>query len=103
LAAQKRFFTRIQPAHLSLEQLMSIKVVTASGYLQTTSEAPATITVITAQQSKTVVTNNSKMLCVMCPAIGHDTYQWLCAHPYLFPRDVWRGKPPCLLMIDGIG
>lgn len=35
---------------LSLEDLMNIKVVTASGYLQTTSEAPSTITVITAQQ-----------------------------------------------------
>ncbi|MEP6584015.1 MAG: TonB-dependent receptor plug domain-containing protein [Ginsengibacter sp.] len=35
---------------LSLEQLMDIKVVTASGYLQTTSEAPSTITVITARQ-----------------------------------------------------
>jgi outer membrane cobalamin receptor len=35
---------------LSLEQLMNIKVVTASGYMQTTSEAPSTITVITAQQ-----------------------------------------------------
>ncbi|MEP6949019.1 MAG: TonB-dependent receptor plug domain-containing protein [Ginsengibacter sp.] len=35
---------------LSLEELMNIKVVTASGYLQTTSEAPSTITVITAQQ-----------------------------------------------------
>jgi outer membrane receptor for ferrienterochelin and colicins len=37
---------------LSLEQLMNIKVVTASGYLQTTAEAPSTITVITAQQIK---------------------------------------------------
>src|SRR5205085_2736455 len=36
--------------NLSLEQLMSIKVVTATGYLQTTSEAPSTITVITAKQ-----------------------------------------------------
>ena len=36
--------------NLSLEELMNIKVVTASGYLQTTSEAPSTITVITAQQ-----------------------------------------------------
>ncbi len=35
---------------LSMEELMNIKVVTASGYLQTTSEAPSTITVITAQQ-----------------------------------------------------
>ncbi len=35
---------------LSLEELMNIKVVTASGYLQTTSEAPSTITVISAQQ-----------------------------------------------------
>ena len=35
---------------LSLEELMSIKVVTATGYLQTTSEAPSTITVISAQQ-----------------------------------------------------
>ena len=35
---------------LSLEDLMKIKVITASGYLQTTSEAPSTITVITAQQ-----------------------------------------------------
>ena len=37
-------------ANLSLEELMNIKVVTASGYLQTTSEAPSTITVITAKQ-----------------------------------------------------
>ena len=35
---------------LSLEDLMNIKVTTASGYQQTTSEAPSTITVITAQQ-----------------------------------------------------
>src|SRR5687768_10902290 len=35
---------------LSLEDLMNIQVVTASGYLQRTSEAPATITVITAEQ-----------------------------------------------------
>ncbi len=35
---------------LSLEELMNIKVVTASGYLQTTTEAPSTVTVITAQQ-----------------------------------------------------
>ena len=35
---------------LSLEELMNIQVVTASGYLQTTSEAPSTITVITAQK-----------------------------------------------------
>ncbi len=37
---------------LSLEQLMNIKVVTASGYLQTAAEAPSTITVITGQQIK---------------------------------------------------
>ena len=36
--------------NLSLEELMNIRVVTASGYLQTTAEAPSTITVITAQQ-----------------------------------------------------
>lgn len=35
---------------LSLEDLMNIKVVTASGYMQTTAEAPSTIQVITAQQ-----------------------------------------------------
>ncbi|MDB5121762.1 MAG: Outer rane cobalamin receptor protein [Sphingobacteriales bacterium] len=35
---------------LSLEELMDIKVITASGYLQKTSEAPATIQVITAKQ-----------------------------------------------------
>ncbi len=35
---------------LSLEQLMNIKVVTASGFLQTTAEAPSTITVITAKE-----------------------------------------------------
>jgi outer membrane receptor for ferrienterochelin and colicins len=35
---------------LSLEELMNIKVVTASGYLQSIAEAPSTITVITAQQ-----------------------------------------------------
>lgn len=37
---------------LSLEQLMNIKVVTASGYLQTAAQAPSTVTVITAQQIK---------------------------------------------------
>ena len=37
---------------LSLEELMNINVVTASGYLQSISEAPSTITVITAQQIK---------------------------------------------------
>lgn len=36
--------------NLSLEELMDIKVVTATGYLQTTSEAPSTITVISSQQ-----------------------------------------------------
>ncbi len=36
--------------NLSLEELMDIKVITASGYLQTTSEAPSTITVISAKQ-----------------------------------------------------
>ena len=35
---------------LSLEELMNIQVVTASGYLQTTAEAPSTITVISARQ-----------------------------------------------------
>lgn len=35
---------------LSLEDLMNIQVVTASGYLQTTDEAPSTITVISARQ-----------------------------------------------------
>ena len=35
---------------LSLQELMNIKVVTASGYLQKTTEAPSTITVITAKQ-----------------------------------------------------
>ena len=37
---------------LSLEELMNIKVITASGFLQTTQDAPSTITVITAQQIK---------------------------------------------------
>ncbi len=37
---------------LSLDKLMNIQVVTASGYLQTTEEAPSTITVITDQQIK---------------------------------------------------
>src|SRR5664279_1725683 len=37
-------------ANLSLEELMNIKVVTASGYLQTVLEAPSTITVVTSQQ-----------------------------------------------------
>jgi iron complex outermembrane receptor protein len=40
----------IKLTDLSLEELMNIKVVTASGYLQTTAEAPSTITVITAKQ-----------------------------------------------------
>jgi len=35
---------------LSLDQLMNVQVVTASGEMQTTTEAPATITVITSQQ-----------------------------------------------------
>lgn len=35
---------------LSLEELMNVKVITASGYLQKTSEAPSTIQVITAKQ-----------------------------------------------------
>ncbi|MES2430262.1 MAG: TonB-dependent receptor plug domain-containing protein [Bacteroidota bacterium] len=35
---------------LSLEELMNIQVVTASGYLQTTAEAPSTITLITEQK-----------------------------------------------------
>lgn len=35
---------------LSLEDLMNIKVVTASGYMQTTTEAPSTIQVITSKQ-----------------------------------------------------
>lgn len=36
--------------NLSLEELMNIKVVTASGYMQTTLEAPSTITVISAKE-----------------------------------------------------
>ncbi len=35
---------------LSLEQLMNIKVITASGFMQTSDEAPATIQVITAKE-----------------------------------------------------
>ena len=35
---------------LSLEELMNIKVVTASGFVQNALEAPATITVISRQQ-----------------------------------------------------
>lgn len=35
---------------LSLEELLNVKVITASGYLQKTSEAPSTIQVITAKQ-----------------------------------------------------
>jgi outer membrane receptor for ferrienterochelin and colicins len=35
---------------LSLEDLMNVKVVTASGFMQTTTEAPSTIQVITAKQ-----------------------------------------------------
>ena len=46
---------------LSLEELMNIKVVTASGYMQTTLEAPSTITVITAKQIEERDTNNWKM------------------------------------------
>jgi outer membrane receptor for ferrienterochelin and colicins len=42
--------TVLQLSDLSLDKLMNIQVVTASGYLQTTSEAPSTITVITAQE-----------------------------------------------------
>src|SRR5882757_3834079 len=37
---------------LSLEELMNIKVVTASGYPQKTSEAPSTITVISSLKIK---------------------------------------------------
>jgi len=36
--------------NLSLEELMNINVITASGFMQTVSEAPSTITVITARQ-----------------------------------------------------
>jgi outer membrane receptor for ferrienterochelin and colicins len=39
-----------QLLRLSLEELMNIQVVTASGYLQTTDEAPSTIQVVTAEQ-----------------------------------------------------
>jgi outer membrane receptor for ferrienterochelin and colicins len=50
LFAQKDSTSMDTLLQLSLEQLMNIKVVTASGYLQTAAEAPSTITVITAQQ-----------------------------------------------------
>jgi outer membrane receptor for ferrienterochelin and colicins len=51
LSAQSDSSTEVKKLlDLSLEQLMNIKVVTASGYLQTTSEAPSTITVITKEQ-----------------------------------------------------
>ncbi len=50
LFAQKDTASVSKLLELSLEDLMNIKVVTATGYLQTTSEAPSTITVITAQQ-----------------------------------------------------
>lgn len=39
-----------KPLGLSLEDLMNIKVVSASGYMETTAEAPSTIQVITAKQ-----------------------------------------------------
>src|SRR5688572_4751814 len=35
---------------LSLEDLMNVKVVTASGYMQTSTDAPSTIQVITAKE-----------------------------------------------------
>ncbi|MGN6533316.1 MAG: TonB-dependent receptor plug domain-containing protein [Ginsengibacter sp.] len=50
LLAQKDSASIDTLLHLSLEQLMDIKVVTASGFPQTTAEAPSTITVITAKQ-----------------------------------------------------
>lgn len=51
LNAQKDSLQDIQQLlQLSLEQLMDIKVVSATGIEQTTSEAPSTITIITAQQ-----------------------------------------------------
>src|SRR3984957_765567 len=39
-----------QLLNLSVEQLLNVKVVTASGFLQNASQAPSTITVITARQ-----------------------------------------------------
>ena len=42
----------VQLSDLPLDKLLDVKVVTASGYLQPVSEAPSTITVITAQQIK---------------------------------------------------
>src|ERR1700733_1280371 len=50
LEAQDTSHQVLQLSDLSLDKLMDIKVVTATGYLQTTSEAPSTITVITAEQ-----------------------------------------------------
>jgi outer membrane receptor for ferrienterochelin and colicins len=42
----------VKLAELSLDDLMNVKVVTASGFQQTAAEAPSTILVITAQQIK---------------------------------------------------
>ncbi|HSZ86289.1 MAG TPA: TonB-dependent receptor, partial [Puia sp.] len=50
LKAQNDSTSGVNLLSLSLEQLMNVKVVTASGYPQTISEAPSTITVITKQQ-----------------------------------------------------
>jgi outer membrane receptor for ferrienterochelin and colicins len=50
LWAQKDSTSMDTLLQLSLEQLMDIKVVTASGFPQTAAEAPSTITVITAKQ-----------------------------------------------------
>jgi iron complex outermembrane receptor protein len=52
LLAQNDTSTVNSLLNLSLEELMNIKVVTASGYLQTTAEAPSTIQVISAEQIK---------------------------------------------------
>ena len=50
LLAQKDSTSMDTLLQLSLEQLMDIKVITASGFPQTAAEAPSTITVITAKQ-----------------------------------------------------
>jgi outer membrane receptor for ferrienterochelin and colicin len=52
LSAQKDSTSMDTLLQLSLEQLMNVKVVTASGFPQTAAEAPSTITVITAEQIK---------------------------------------------------
>ena len=79
LLAQKDSLSGIDTLlQLSPEQLMNIQVVTASGFAQTTAEAPSTITVLTDKEIKERAMSNWKILYATYPESDMIHLKWLC-------------------------